>query len=208
MKRHRRESIHTRGRRHGFLALFTLLLGVGVSMGVVSCSKPPEPPPAELPEAALADLVLREGALGRPNEDHPFTGFVVERYASGALQSRSSVSNGLLHGVSEGWYTNGVLQVREFFVQGVSHGVRTKWGPSGEPLSESPIIQGKLHGTFKRWHTNGAVSEVIEMRDNQPDGIARSFDLTGQLVREVHFQNGREIPAAADPSTPPDASSR
>ena len=43
-----------------------------------------------------------------PRADHAVHGNMVEYYAPGRLQSRSVVSNGLLHGLSEGWHTNGV----------------------------------------------------------------------------------------------------
>src|SRR5689334_3873751 len=59
------------------------------------------------------ELQLVDGRL----TDHgvPFTGIVLEYYGGGQLKSRSCVSNGLLEGLSEGWYTNSVLQVTEHF---------------------------------------------------------------------------------------------
>ena len=41
-------------------------------------------------------------------------------YEGGTIQSRSHVLNGVLNGLSEGWYTNGILQVAEHFEQGNS----------------------------------------------------------------------------------------
>ncbi|MEN9576538.1 MAG: hypothetical protein RL514_4393 [Verrucomicrobiota bacterium] len=81
--------------------------------------------------------MLKDGRLYRPAQSAPFSGTVVEYYAPRLLQSRSVISNGVLHGRSEGWHTNGVRQVSEDFVHGVSTGVRLKWYPSGtKSLSE------------------------------------------------------------------------
>src|SRR5947207_8749130 len=82
------------------------------------------PAPQELERPELA---LHNGRLCRTGETFPFSGFLVERYADGAMKSRSAISHGLLNGPSEGWSTNGVLQIREHFKDGVSHGFREKW---------------------------------------------------------------------------------
>src|SRR5687767_14553517 len=101
-----------------------------------------KPEPASTPEVLRRDLIFQAGRLHRPGETVAFGGFMTERYESGALKSRSAVAQGVLHGVSEGWYTNGVLQVREHFDHGVSHGLREKWHENGQRLSEAGIVNG------------------------------------------------------------------
>ena len=82
----------------------------------------PHPQREDLPEAADSELTMVEGRLVRSGETNAFTGWMTETYTNSTLKSRSAISNGLMHGVSEGWYTNGQIQVREHFVEGVSHG--------------------------------------------------------------------------------------
>lgn len=154
---------------------------------LAGCSRP-EPPVA--PEVPRSSLVLKDGRLFRPAQGEPFTGTVVEHYSSGRLQSRSVVSNGLLHGLSEGWHTNGVRQVSENFIAGVSEGVRVKWHPSGAKLSEATIVGGKLNGTFRRWHENGRPAEQIELRDDQPHGESLAFYPSGFLKTRVRVERG------------------
>src|SRR5207247_3855370 len=67
------------------------------------------------PEVLRADLVLQDGRLHRLGEATSFSGLMIQRYANGGLQSRSTVFEGLLDGLSEGWFTNGQLQVSEHF---------------------------------------------------------------------------------------------
>ena len=109
------------------------------------------------------------------------------------LKSRSAVSNGLLHGLSQGWYTNGQQQVEEHFVAGTSHGLRTKWHPNGQKLSEVNILSGKLEGKFRSWHDNGAPAEEVELTHGQPDGLSKAWFPSGFLKSQVTLRNGKVV---------------
>ncbi len=170
----------------------TILVGLlGLYVAVLTgCSRPELP---ALPEVPRSSLVLKDARLHRPAQSAPFTGTVVEYFAPGRLQSRSVVSNGLLHGVSEGWHTNGVRQVAEIFVAGRSEGVRVKWYPSGAKMSEAEIVAGKLNGTFRRWHENGKLAEQIELRADQPHGPSIAFYESGCVKARVQMERGRPV---------------
>jgi antitoxin component YwqK of YwqJK toxin-antitoxin module len=144
--------------------------------------------PAEL---SRTNLVLEEGRLRQLGSATPFTGFMLEHYPDGVLRSRSAVANGLLHGVSEGWYTNKQIQVSENFKEGVSHGLRTKWYPGGAKQSEAQIVDGKLNGTYRKWYENGALSEQAEFAANQPEGISLAWFPSGSLKARVAMKQGQ-----------------
>ena len=135
-------------------------------------------------------LIVRDGRRYRQDESTPFTGVMTEVYGNGMLQSRSVISNGLLEGLSEGWYTNGCKQVEEIFRGGVSHGLRVKWYENGQELSEAPIVSGKIEGVFKRWHENGVLAEEVPMRDGQANGLARAFYPSGCRKAEARLTDG------------------
>lgn len=139
------------------------------------------------------NLVLVAGRLCLSGESNAFTGLMLEHSADGALRSRSSVSNGLLHGISEGWHTNGQLQVTENFKEGVSHGLRTKWHPNGTRLSEAVIVDGKLHGPFRRWSESGAPAERAEFVSGQPNGIAVAYFASGFLKTRAKMKDGKVL---------------
>src|SRR6266511_3157124 len=87
--------------------------------------RPPSPAtrvesPVTPAAVARTNLALVAGRLCLSGQTNAFTGLMVEHGADGSLRSRSSVVNGLLHGLSQGWYTNGQLQVTEQFKEGVS----------------------------------------------------------------------------------------
>ena len=142
-------------------------------------------------ELARTNLVLEDGRLRPAGMTNPFTGFMVEHFSTGSLRSRSAVSNGLLHGVSEGWFTNAQLQVSEHFKEGVSHGLRTKWYSNGTKQSEAGIADGKLHGTFRQWHENGMLSEQVEFIADRPEGLSVAYYPSGFLKARVTMRDGK-----------------
>lgn len=173
-------------RRLWLFALTSLLIGTAVLV-----FRPARTVPAS--EARRGALMLRDGGLYRPGDTRPFSGVMTDFHAEGVLRSRSSVSNGLLEGVSEGWYTNGQVQVREHFRAGVSHGPRLKWHPNGRILSEATIVQGRIEGVFRRWHENGTLAEEIPMKAGQPHGLARSFFESGFEKAEARLSEGQVL---------------
>lgn len=145
------------------------------------------PPPIEVERSAL---VLREGKLCLTNKGIPFSGFLVQHYPGGQLQSRSALKDGLLEGVSQGFYTNGVMQVSEHFKQGTSHGKREKWFPGGAKMSEALIENGKLVGEFRRWHENGHLAEEVHMSAGVPNGNSSAWYPSGYIKAEARHENG------------------
>ncbi len=146
-----------------------------------------------LPELNRTNLVRLQNFWCEAGHTNAFTGVLVEHYASGALMSRSVVANGLLNGLSEGWFTNGQIQVRESYRDNVSDGLRTKWYPNGHKLSEATIVNGQIEGVFRRWHSDGSLAEEIPMHDGHQEGVGRAFYPNGYLAEEVEMRDGKVI---------------
>jgi antitoxin component YwqK of YwqJK toxin-antitoxin module len=144
-------------------------------------------------EVARTNLVLVSGRLCLVGQTNYFSGRMVEFSGDGSLRSRSEVANGLMNGLSLGYYTNGQVQVREMFLEGVSHGTRTKWYPSGARQSEAGIVNGKLHGTFRRWHENGKLAEQVEFVEGEPQGECVAYFPNGNLKARVTMQAGKIV---------------
>jgi len=191
------------------LVVFAFLLGV---LGLGLWLKRPGPEPT-LP---AAELVRVDGRfMLRSATNRPFTGWMTEVYPdSGSPRSRSHLTDGRLHGVSEGWHPGGALQVREHFVTGVAEGPVTKWHPNGARLSEGTARAGKLEGVFRRWHDNGMLAEEVTLQHGQPHGLSRAWFPSGSLKAEVTLAAGEvvkqqfwkdgEQPALAATNTNPD----
>jgi len=177
------------------LAIFLVVLGLaGVSLwfgrGVLE-SDGAKSAPAEvvLPEVERSALVLKDGQLRLG--DRIYTGLMLEHYPNGVLKSRSVVSNGVLHGLSEGWFTNQTLQVSEHFVNGISHGERLRWDAEGRKVAAAQIVHGKIEGVFRRWYENGVVAEEVTMTNGEPEGLSRAWYPSGFLKAEVRLVHGQ-----------------
>ena len=172
--------------------LMLVILGASYWLGRTPPPAPAPPAPPPPPEAARPDLTLRDGQLFRTAEtNHPFNGFLIERYPDGVMKSRSAISNGYLEGLSLGWYTNKQMQVQEQFVKSISHGLRTQWHPNGVKKSAAQITNGKLHGTFRRWDEQGKLAEEIELKEGVPHGISRSWFPSGCAKSWVRMDAGK-----------------
>lgn len=144
--------------------------------------------PAE--QVSRNQLVLQQGRLMKISQTNAFTGLMVEFYPDGTLQSRSAVSNGLLHGVSEGWHTNGVLAITEVFVSGTSHGTRTKWDAASNRIAETDIREGEIEGLHREWHTNGQPALEMSMVDGKAQGLARKWNPDASMAGQWVLSNG------------------
>jgi antitoxin component YwqK of YwqJK toxin-antitoxin module len=171
---------------------FTWMIGA-VLLAVIAGASLFWKPSLALPEVLASELARREGLLYLGKDRRPFTGFMLEKYANGTLKSRSTVRDGILDGLSEGWHANGQLQVREVFQKGVSHGLREKWYENGVKLSEGAIAEGKHDGLFRRWHENRVLAEEVTMRGGVPDGISRAFYSSGFLKTQVTLKDGKVV---------------
>ena len=172
-----------------FLAVAAVVAG---TLWLVKPRRPVLPSPPAV--AVLAtELGLLDGKLVRTGETQPFTGWMEERSPVAGLKSRSWISNGVLAGVSEGWFTNGVLQVREHFMAGVSEGPVAKWHANGSRRSEGIARAGKLEGLFRRWHDNGVLAEEMTLRAGQPDGSSRAWFPSGSLKAEATLKLGQVV---------------
>lgn len=142
-------------------------------------------------EAELSALESRDGRFFEKQSVRPFSGRVLSHDPSGQLRSSAQVSNGLLDGLSEGWFTNGVVQVRESFAAGVSHGTRTKWRQDGSVESEASIVQGVIEGRFAKWHANGTLAEEAFFQNGVPAGEARMWYADGSLASWCRLEQGK-----------------
>jgi antitoxin component YwqK of YwqJK toxin-antitoxin module len=157
-------------------------------LAMAACSR--KTAPRNSVEISADALRLTNGVLVQVGTTNIFTGVMAEKYPGGELRSRSSISNGVLWGVSEGWHTNGQLQVREQFRAGIAEGLRTKWETNGAKISEAMIAGGKLNGPFRRWHRNGVLAEEVKMKNGQPDGLARAWYPSGCPKAEMRMAAG------------------
>lgn len=176
-------------RSAGFVAGF-LVLGLLVFLAIKFFKQHQTVAPVE---KFRNELVFKEGRLYETNGTMLFAGFVCDKYDDGKLKSRSAVSNGLLEGLSQGWWTNGALQVTEIFSNGISNGIRTKFYPGGSTQSVANIVAGQMQGLFRTWHENGKPAEQVTLTNGVADGLAYSYHPDGSLKARVRLDHGNVL---------------
>lgn len=172
-----------------------LVLGFLAGTILIFLLRPSKRGSVPLEQVSRNQLVLQQGRLMKTSQTNAFTGLMVEFYPDGTLQSRSVVSNGLLHGVSEGWHTNGVLAITEVFVEGKSHGTRIKWDASSNRIAETTISAGQIHGSHREWYTNGQPALEMSMVDGKAQGLARKWNPDASLAGQWVLSNGVVVQA-------------
>lgn len=174
------------------VACLVLVLGLWVTLTrkpVVAVSVREAGPP----ELDRTNLMRLGGLWCEKGRTNPFTGVLLEFYPGGQPMSRSVISNGLLNGLSEGWFTNGQMEVQEIYRDNLSDGVRTKWYPNGHKLSEATIVRGKMEGIFRHWHADGSLAEEIPMHAGRQEGVGRAWYPSGYLAEEVEVRDGKVV---------------
>jgi hypothetical protein len=183
------------------------LIALGIGVWVLTRARP-QPKTVELPVAARSSLLFSDGRWYELPQTNLFTGWMVEYFPDGGQCFRAAVSNGLLNGVSEGWYTNGQIQIREFYKDSIADGPRQKWHENGQLKSEATIVAGQVEGEFQSWHENGQLAERIQMRHGVPDGEAWGFYASGfaraktsahagQILAQTTWADGEHRPTLA-----------
>ena len=135
-------------------------------------------------------LEERNGLFHCRDTGLPFTGLMTDHYKDGTVKLRSTVVEGQLHGVSEGWFTNRSTEVREYFRRGVPHGTRTTWHDNGQKRSEGTLIAGLQDGTYRQWHPDGSLAVEAEFTKGKPDGLSLAWHPSGFLKAEARMKSG------------------
>ena len=189
--------------------LLPLALSLGLLLALVLTRPhhhplpPAAPPLVELNRTNLLRLQNHWCVVGQTN---PFSGVMVEYYPGGARMSRSVISNGLLNGLSQGWFTNGQMQIQETYHDSLADGQRTRWYPNGNKLSEATIVQGTavIDTIFLRilaviafaqldaGYFGHGIRLVGGLQRTGQQGVFRHWHIDGSLAEEIPMHAGRQ----------------
>ncbi|MDB6055508.1 MAG: toxin-antitoxin system YwqK family antitoxin [Verrucomicrobiales bacterium] len=135
-------------------------------------------------------LFVRSGQFYRQGASTPFTGWMLDHFPDGNVSLRTSVLNGRLNGISEGWYTNGVRQLEEHFQNGLADGIRSTWHANGHLRSEGHLVSGLQQGLYRQWDEKGNLVVEAEFAEGKPDGLSLAWFPSGYLKAEALMRKG------------------
>ena len=124
-------------------------------------------------------------------DGEPFEGFAECREAGRVLYERE-YRQGMIWGVSRGWFGSGRLKFEEGWGQGLLHGVRRRWEEEGRLLLEQEFEYGvRLWG--KRWDAQGVQTEDFSLSESAP-----SFEIL-ETYRRAYEAAGIGMPRQPNP---------
>lgn len=170
--------------------LTAAVMAIGLTAGAYFWLRPEAPVPGELPRAAL---VLKDGRLCLKDSGQPFTGAVFEQTTGGQRLSELTVRDGILNGLSKGWYDSGVQEVEEHFVDGKSSGLRQRWHANGKLKNEATIVNGELHGPYTEWHDDGSMAVRMNMVRGKGEGLSEAWHPGGAPKAKVILADGKPV---------------
>jgi antitoxin component YwqK of YwqJK toxin-antitoxin module len=188
-----RSSPHPESARRGPVLL---LVAGALLLAVLTLFWRRNPPPSAAtagPDAVsvpLDQLEKRGERLYLPGQQIPFSGWVTELHADGALKLKTAVADGQWEGESEGWTPDGVLVLRERFHHGSPDGPRSTWHPNGRKKSEGRLVAGKQQGEYRQWNEQGVLLVEALFSEGRPDGLSLAWYPSGYLQAEALMQAG------------------
>lgn len=132
-------------------------------------------------------------------------------YEYGAIRQIATYRNDQLEGKLTRWYPNGDKELEETYLQGKRNGTSTTWGENNLPEEEKNFANDTLEGVYRRWFEDGS----LQIKGNyhkgffegkwtyyspaglvvgdgifkQGKGILTGYDLPGNKLREVQYEN-------------------
>lgn len=95
----------------------------------------------------------------------------------------------LLSGLERWYHPDGNLQYQAEYSIGVKTGKESYWNLEGQKLWEWVYTEDTA--TWKQWWANGVNKAESRWINGRCEGLARTWDPEGNLIREAEFENGR-----------------
>jgi antitoxin component YwqK of YwqJK toxin-antitoxin module len=123
----------------------------------------------------------------------PFTGIVVDTYASGAKKLRRSVVDGLPFGMWAEWYESGIPRYYASWNHGRGDGLWTYFHENGDVRERVSVLADVYHGLAEGWHATGHKAFEGRYRNGQKDGRWRRWDDTGTPTTVEVYRDGTRL---------------
>jgi antitoxin component YwqK of YwqJK toxin-antitoxin module len=154
------------------------------------------------------EILLRpneQGLFFFKNNDQPYTGQIITRYANGEEFEEKTYIKGVLrkyfswtkngqkHMVKTFadngnlidfiiWHSNGQKAYEEFYPDALKHGVIATWNPQGQILTETHYADGKANGLQTEWYDNDQKSREEKRIDGVQSGPVLRWQKDGTPI--------------------------
>ncbi|OIN61088.1 hypothetical protein BLX24_03200 [Arsenicibacter rosenii] len=122
----------------------------------------------------------------------PFTGIVVSRFPSGAIQSKAAYAVGEPDGISQQWYENGRTAEIRYYHKGRKTGHHLAWWPNGKRRFDYTFERDIPVGHHQNWYPTGRrFSSFHYDAEGHEAGLQQMWFESGQVKANYEMRNGR-----------------
>jgi hypothetical protein len=120
-----------------------------------------------------------------------FTGYLVDRYPGGAVESSTPYYRGAEEGTARGWYPDGSSMFERSYVGGKREGTHRGWWPDGRLRFEYHFRNDLHQGTAREWYEDGSLFSEFNYDRGQEQGRQRTWYEDGRIRANYVVRDGR-----------------
>lgn len=132
-----------------------------------------------------------DGIVYQVGKGKPFTGVVESKYLGESL--KWNYENGVLNGVSKGYYENGNLKYEQNYKNGILDGKMKLYYENGKIEVDGNYKNGKAEGVWKSYYEDGKLKGEGKFGNGNREGVWKKYSEDGKVIQEENFKNGEKI---------------
>jgi antitoxin component YwqK of YwqJK toxin-antitoxin module len=105
---------------------------------------------------------------------------VTKRFSNGRIRRVAEYHDGVLDGVTRGWYESGAPMYRYSYRDGAYEGRSLQWFSNGQKFTQQTYSKGHEAGLQRMWNENGTLRANYVARDGKHYGLIGSTGCTGK----------------------------
>lgn len=117
-------------------------------------------------------------------------GKFIKYYINGKLDTRCTYRDDLLEGTEETFHIQGYRTSVTNYLHGKKHGLYTLYYPNGEIVEQGSFYEDLFDGDWSYYDDRGVL--IGEGKFDKGNGVQMGYNINGNLIRIVHFQNNQK----------------
>lgn len=122
--------------------------------------------------------------------DSLYSGFIINHFKNGALQSKAGYLDGKLEGESIQYYDNGQLREKRFYKQNRKTDTHLGFWPNGQAKFEYHFKLDLHVGELKEWYASGQAYRFLTYTEGKEDGSQKMWDPDGKIRANYVVKDG------------------
>ena len=140
-------------------------------------------------------ISIKEGALKLVNgiyylDNKSFSGFIVEKYETGAVNSIGSYYLGKQHGTTKTFYSDGKSKDERNYKDNIGYGRHFGYWENGKMKFDFMYINDRREGLQQQWYVSGTPYCVLNFKNDREDGMQKAWRENGKPYINYEVKDG------------------